>query len=98
VLAARAEAETTAVGVVWAAMDRDWRAEAWYLEHASPDRWARQGRGALDVIHHQASALDAQRLQGRALRVAAEARRALTTPPEADSGPETEEIIDVDNE
>jgi hypothetical protein len=75
--AARAAAEADAVAVIWEATQRDWRAAAWFLEHAFPDRWGRQGRATVDVVHHVPFALEEQVRRGAAVREEAERRLAL---------------------
>jgi hypothetical protein len=75
---ARAEAETRAVQVIADAMDRDWRAAAWFLEHSLPGRWGRRGRAEIDVVHHDVTALNGQLQRGHQLRLEAETRLALT--------------------
>jgi hypothetical protein len=76
---ARAAAESDAINVIWQAAERDWRAAAWYLEHSFPDRWSRQGRATVDVVHHMSAALEEQLRRGAAVR--AEAERRLALPP-----------------
>jgi hypothetical protein len=34
-----------------AAQDGDWRAAAWFLEHKSPDKWARLEKRAVEQDH-----------------------------------------------
>jgi hypothetical protein len=74
---ARAAAESDAIDVILQATERDWRAAAWFLEHSFPDRWGRQSRGTLDVVHHMPAALDEQLRRGAAVRAEAERRLAL---------------------
>jgi transposase len=71
---ARAEAEVEAVQIVNTAMERDWRAAAWLLERLSPARWGRRAHADVDVVHHQATALEGQIRAGHQIRLRAEAR------------------------
>jgi hypothetical protein len=88
---ARAAAESDAVAVIWEATQRDWRAAAWFLEHGFPDRWGRQGRATVDVVHHLPYALEEQLRRGAAVREEAERRLALLANITASAPPDANE-------
>jgi hypothetical protein len=88
---ARAEAEATAVAVIWSAMPRDWRAAAWYLERSVPKHWSRRSHAEIEIAPH-GQTLTSNLTRGRELREAAEARLALASAPPETSAEECSEV------